>query len=282
MSPTLLDPSCSRLLKPSLVFGIFSYEIICIIITQSCHVKIRSLYLENVAVSWLKYFLVSSNDQVRCNCWTNPSCSSKESYLSRCPCLKLKRSCSKSCRCRYCVNGKWRETDPFKDKLNSCRCRSRGKSESLSACSNTFGKYKSRCPCLKSKRACSTDCACIGCHNSYGIRQLTEVENSKKISRAKREDKKYIRERTTKYLKMQGEELLHSTWTLGETVLLYCVVQFLQNNNLEITTEIIHHLYTKLQEINGVGLNNRTKSLKQIEAKITYMQRMQHPQWSQH
>ena len=151
MSPTLLDPSCSRLLKPSLVFGIFSYEIICIIITQSCHVKIRSLYLENVAVSWLKYFLVSSNDQVRCNCWTNPSCSSKESYLSRCPCLKLKRSCSKSCRCRYCVNGKWRETDPFKDKLNSCRCRSRGKSESLSACSNTFGKYKSRCPCLKVK-----------------------------------------------------------------------------------------------------------------------------------
>ena len=231
MPPTLLDPSCSRLLRP-LVFGTFCYEIICIIITQSCHVKIRSFYLENIAVSWLKYFLVSSSYQVRCNCRTNPSCSSKESYLSQCPCWKLKLSCSKSCRCRYCVNGKRREADAFKDKLNSYRCR-RGKSESLSACSNTFGKYKSRCTCLKSKRACSTDCACIGCHNSYGISQMTEVENSKKIPRAKREDKKYMKERTTKYLKMQGEELPHSTWTLGETVLLYCVVQFLENNNLK-------------------------------------------------
>ena len=236
------------------------------------------MYLENIAVSWLRYFLVSSNDQVRYNCRTNPSCSSKESYLSQCPCLKLKLSCSKSCRCRYCVNGKEREADPFKDKVDSCCCRSRGKSESLSTCSNTFGKYKFRCSCLKSKRAISTDCPCIGCQNSYGIRQVTDVENSKKISRAKREDKKYMKERTTMYLKMQGEELRHSTWTLGETVLLYCVVQFLQNNNLEIATEIIHHLYTKLQEINGVSLNNRTK---QIEAKITYMQRMQHPQWSQ-
>ena len=87
-----------------------------------------------------------------------------------------------------------------------------------------------------------------------------------------------MKERTTKYLKMQGEELPHSTWTLGETVLLYCIVQFLQNNNLEITTGSIHHLCTKLQEINGVGLNIRANSLKQIEAKITYMQRMQHPQ----
>ena len=136
------------------------------------------------------------------------------------------------------MNGKGREADPFKDKLNSCRYRSRGKSESLSACSSTFGKYKSRYPCLKSKKSSSTDCACIGCHNSYGIRQVTEVENSKKIPHAKREDKKYMKERTTKYLKMQGEELPHSTWTLGETVLLYCVVQFLQNNNLEITNQI--------------------------------------------
>ena len=119
------------------------------------------------------------------------------------------------------MNGKGREADPFKDKLNSCRYRSRGKSESLSACSNTFGKYKSRYPCLKSKKSSSTDCACIGCHNSYGIRQVTEVENSKKIPHAKREDKKYMKERTTKYLKMQREELLHNTWTLwGDSVAL--------------------------------------------------------------
>ena len=65
-----------------------------------------------------------------------------------------------------------------------------------------------------------------------------------------------MKERTTKYLKMQGGELQQSTWTLGETVLLYCIVQFLQNNNVEVTTAIIHHLYTKLQDINKVGLNN--------------------------
>ena len=91
---------------------------------------------------------------------------------------------------------------------------------------------------------------------------MSEVENSKKIPQAKREDKKYVKKRTTKYLKMQGEELPHSTWTLGETVLLYCIVQFLQNNNLEIATGIIHQLYSKLKEINEVGLNNRIKSLK--------------------
>ena len=97
----------------------------------------------------IKSFLVSSNDQVRCICRKNSSCGSKESYSSRSPCLKLKLSCSKSCRCRYYVNGKGRKADPFKDKLNSCRYRSWGKSESLTACSNTFEKYKSRCPCLK-------------------------------------------------------------------------------------------------------------------------------------
>ena len=63
-------------------------------------------------------------------------------------------------------------------------------------------------------------------------------------------------ERTTKYLKMQGEKLPHSTLTLGKTMLLYWILQFLQNNNLEVTTEVIHHLQPKLQEINGVGLNN--------------------------
>ena len=228
-----------------------------------CCFKLRNnmhrLYLEIIAVTSLKYFLVSSNDQVRCNCRTNPPCISKESYLSRCPCLKLKLSCSKSCRCRYCMNGKGRKADPFKDKLNYCRCHGRGKSESLSACSNTSGKHKSRCPCLKSKRACSTDCVCIGCQNSYGIRQVAKFENSKTIPRAKRENQKYMKERTANYLKRQGEELPHSTWTLGETVLLYCIVQFLQNNNLEITTGSIHHLHTKLQE-------------------IIYMQRMQHSQ----
>ena len=69
-----------------------------------------------------------------------------------------------------------------------------------------------------------------------------------------------MKERIRKYFKIPGEELPHSTWTLGETLLLYCIVQFLQNNNLEITTEIIHYLSTKPQEINGVDLNNRTKS----------------------
>lgn len=43
-------------------------------------------------------------------------------------------------------------------------------------------------------------------------------------------------------------------------------MQFLQNNNLEITTGIIHHLYTKPQEINGADLNNRTKSFVRFEA----------------
>ena len=85
-------------------------------------------------------------------CQTNPSRSSKECYSLRCSCLKLKLSCSKCSRCRYCLNGKGREAHPFKSKLNSCLCRSRDKSESLSECSNTFGNDKSRCPCLKSKR----------------------------------------------------------------------------------------------------------------------------------
>ena len=88
------------------------------------------------------------------------------------------------------------------------------------------------------------------------IRQVNEVENSKKIPHAKREDKKYVNKRTTKYLKMQEEELPHSMWTLGKTLLLYCIVQFLQNSNLETITGIINQLYSKLQEINGVGLNN--------------------------
>ena len=129
----------------------------CIVVIQSCHVKVPSLHLENMVVSSLKHFLVLSNDQFRCNCQTNPSCSSKESYSLRRPCLKLKLSCSKCSRCLYCVNRKGREVHPFKNKLNSCRCRSRGKSESLSECSNTFGCP--RCPCLK--RVCSTDCVCM-------------------------------------------------------------------------------------------------------------------------
>ena len=94
---------------------------------------------------------------------------------------------------------------------------------------------------------------------------MTEVENSKKIPHAKREDKKNVIKRATKYLKIQGEELPYSMWTLGETLLLYCIVQVLQNSNLEITTVIINQLYLKMQEINRVGLNDRIKSLMQIK-----------------
>ena len=56
-------------------------------------------------------------------------------------------------------------------------------------------------------------------------------------------------------------------WTLGEMLLLYSIVQVLQNNNLEIMQEIIR-----------AGLNNRVKSLMQIKAKLTYMPVIQHPQ----
>ena len=208
------------------------------------------------------------------------SCSSRESYPSWCPCLKLKFNCSKCCRCRYWVNGKVREVNPFKDKLNSCRRCSRGKSESLSACSNTFGKYKSRYPCLKIKELVQQTAFVL----VVKILRDTSSENSKnskKVPRGNREDKNCVRGSITKYLTMQGEEFPQNAWTLEEVVLLYCIVQFLQNNNLEITTGITHHLYTKPQEINRADLNNRTKSLKQREAKLTYMQRMQNRQWFQ-
>ena len=65
---------------------------------------------------------------------------SKESYPPRFLRLKLKLSCSKCCRFRYSMNEKGREADPFTDKLSLQRYRSRSKSESLSACSNKFGK----------------------------------------------------------------------------------------------------------------------------------------------
>ena len=139
----------------------------------------------------------------------------------------------------------------LKNKLNFCRCRSR-----RSECSNTFEKYKSRYLCLKSKRACSTDCVCMDMSVEWSQKQQ---ENS---TRKKRENKKYVNKETTKHLEMQKEELSHTMWTHGEALLLYCIVQLLQNNVLEIITGIVHQLYSKLQEINRVGLNNRPQPLK--------------------
>ena len=55
---------------------------------------------------------------------------------------------------------------------------------------------ENKSPYLKSKSACSIDCVCIGCESSYGIRQESEGVNSKKVPRAKMEDKKYVKERT--------------------------------------------------------------------------------------
>ena len=48
-------------------------------------------------------------------------------------------------------------------------------------------------PAKKSKRTCSIDYVCIGCQSSYRIRQVCEVDDSKKVPRAKREDKNYVK-----------------------------------------------------------------------------------------
>ena len=50
----------------------------------------------------------------------HPAVSFKESYPPRSLRWKLKRSCSKCSRCRYSVNGRGREADPFTDKISLC------------------------------------------------------------------------------------------------------------------------------------------------------------------
>ena len=72
-------------------------EIICHVIIQSCEVCIKVVW--NYSMLWKSKFLSCSNIFFSISQWpnqvqrsSNPSCSSKKSYSSRCPRLKLKLS----------------------------------------------------------------------------------------------------------------------------------------------------------------------------------------------
>ena len=206
----------------------------------------------------------------------------QESYSSQCPRLKLKLSFQNVAVVVIAWMGKVQRPIPLQINVVTAVTVTEA-NQSLYQHGQIRLENKSLdFPAEKSKRTCSIDCVCIGCQSSYSIRQVCKVDDSKNVPRGEREDKNYVKERTKKNLKMQEKQLPHNTWSLGQKVLLYCIVQLLRNNNLDITTWIIHCLYTKLLESNGAGFNNWTKFVKAMYAKVTYTQKMKHRKWSQH
>ena len=124
---------------------------------------------------------------------SNPSCSSEESYSSLCPRLKLKRSFQNVAVVVIARMGKVQRPIPLQINIVTA-VRVTEANQSLYQHGQIRLENKSLdFPAKKSKRTCSIDYVCIGCQSSYRIRQVCEVDNSKKVPHPKREDKNYVK-----------------------------------------------------------------------------------------
>lgn len=187
--------------------------------------------------------------------------------MSRCPCIKNKRSCSVRCRCSDCGNDKQEKQADGR----GCSCRGGAGAINNQTCCDSGSTRACRCPCFKSKISCSDKCNCRGCGNTHGTRNLLAKEVKRSV-RIENNPTSYKKIRTSDFMAENKMELGSGTWTRTETVALYCISEEMNSDTVTASTADIYTTYDKLYSSPANStLLLRKKSLRQIHAKLLYM-----------
>ena len=161
-------------------------------------------------------------------------------------------------------------TEPIVAKV-SCRCGENDKSTEKIFCVDSA--RKTRCPCFKSNRQCSSDCHCRNCKNGRSYCTEPTVDSDATGTR-KRKFIGYQHCNSESYLGSLGAAIAKGESTMLERCVLLCICQLISREGIDrpgkSNPNLVHALYCKVvKEHPHESL--RWKSLKSVTALLTYL-----------
>jgi len=191
----------------------------------------------------------------------------KDCKSPRCPCFKNKTPCTKKCYCKDCENEKEILVS------NGCRCGERNTSKSR-ACFTEDNGRASKCPCLKSKSACSEKCTCKGCANIFGLCPDKLLPKAK-APRPKRDETTYKKPTRKELFEVaEGENVGEGDWSYEEMAAVISSIRLLMLAKLCVSAEAIQIIYSAVAEsypVLQMGMKLRKKSVDDVAIKILEM-----------
>lgn len=169
---------------------------------------------------------------------------------------------------------------------NTCRCgrgRNASDKERLN-CSNKTN-YSSRCPCLKGKSPCSTECRCVNCDNCFGKHsdQQPMGDSKPRKKRRRQPEQDMLRKGAIKFMKMEGERPLSGQWTPAEHYVFLGIINYLKSvrhiTDMDNYAGMITNIYSTVLETiqkEHLSISLTAKSLLQIKAKIQQQMKEEH------
>ena len=108
--------------------------------------------------------------KVLCSCGKNSkdgqeSCVQTIVGRTRCPCVTTGISCSRDCRCKGCQNKEEQELKKITCSSVSCRCGVDKSKTDPKYIACVDGKRKTKCPYVRLKGKCGSQCSCRNCGN---------------------------------------------------------------------------------------------------------------------
>lgn len=159
----------------------------------------------------------NENSKKGCCCGRMAKCqgvvdiaSCMESQKSRCSCLKKGQTCTRFCWCVTCNNACQVEKS-VSGQRKGCTCGSMKKGNSV-VVSKDQVERKSRCPCLRIGKKCTSSCRCSNCGNNEDCPDKRSSNfTSTKRKRTNVQTYKHIR--GADYLAKEGFVLSNGLWT---------------------------------------------------------------------
>ena len=139
----------------------------------------------------------------------------------------------------------------------SCSCGRDDKSQQ-EHCNEVMRKYTSiiRCKCLLNTSGCSNTCKCRNCSNPCGKKPLT-VTIKPPRKRYCHDWQKYPRENSLDFAKNRMEEINTGPFSTLEYFVLINIVDFVEESELELDTQVILNVYEQVVPISNATINPR-------------------------
>ena len=170
-------------------------------------------------------------------------------------------------KCKPCVNMANTTTDrDAKDKSTKCNCGVNMKSTNVPHCIPIKTKYTEviKCPCVLQNRACSTDCRCKECSNTFGRRPIIPRKRDRRTHCWQG-----ISANSYKYVPQSEETVNKGNITLPEFYVIYEIDQNLPEENDDTVFELFCACMHELEKTgNAMHIDREIAVISSIRAII--------------
>ena len=145
---------------------------------------------------------------------------------------------------------------PVEATTQRCSCGKNSKRTSnksiKQSCVNSQG-YASRCPCLKAKNGCHSDCSCKECSNPYGkndklISDSTHFLSSPRPRKRAKHSLSGTRTNAEEFMEKMNTKTQHLEWNMIEIIIFECLIELFRNLKIVIDSDNLQRCFNKLVE----------------------------------